>query len=232
MIGRFLNRFQKRIGKHRYVFHHIPKCGGTSVRQALGQWFTCVMDYREASDVGDKFTEFCLNRHDPHLLTPGQILCSHFELDGCHLHERYPEALDPAQFRVITFIRDPLELQLSLYHYELRRGLIPNSVAFEDRIPSHKNYLSHCIPCTEADYKAKLRAYFFIGLVEKSQESFDRLADKLGKPKVQLKNKNRAPRTNAQLSPETLREFRRANSLDYLIYEECVRIYNEGESLA
>lgn len=29
-----------------YIFHHIPKCGGSSIRMILNEWFVVKSDYR------------------------------------------------------------------------------------------------------------------------------------------------------------------------------------------
>lgn len=30
-----------------YVFHHIPKCGGSSINEVLNSWFVTFKDYRD-----------------------------------------------------------------------------------------------------------------------------------------------------------------------------------------
>ena len=48
VLNRLLYRFAKPGSKADpiYVFHHVPKCGGTSMVKALSTWFHPVFDYR------------------------------------------------------------------------------------------------------------------------------------------------------------------------------------------
>ena len=34
-----------------HIFHHMPKCGGTAMRKALGGWFELVMDYISVDEL-------------------------------------------------------------------------------------------------------------------------------------------------------------------------------------
>jgi hypothetical protein len=95
-----------------YVFHHIPKCGGTSLNKVLDSWFTTVKDYRSGWSMN--YPE----KIDIGRLRSCHCLCGHFELDGYYLHQRYPEVFMSSRYRVFTFVRDPLQVQLSLFWYE------------------------------------------------------------------------------------------------------------------
>ncbi|RLD58552.1 MAG: hypothetical protein DRJ01_12415 [Bacteroidetes bacterium] len=45
------NKFKNMVlNKPIYIFHHIPKCGGTSVRKALAKRFIILSDYRPIND--------------------------------------------------------------------------------------------------------------------------------------------------------------------------------------
>ena len=64
----------------------------------------------------------------------------------------------------------------------------------------------------------------FIGIAEFSQESMDKLALLLGKPKRVVPTLNVSPRDGqvAELSPEAIEEFKARNALDYKIYNHCL----------
>jgi len=80
-----------------YIFHHIPKCGGTSILHLLGNWFYVIRDYREgwsmkyptAVDLSTLNSKFCI--------------CGHWEFGGYHLYQRYPEVLDSEKFKILLF---------------------------------------------------------------------------------------------------------------------------------
>jgi GT2 family glycosyltransferase len=212
----FLFNKLKKKGPDLYVFHHIPKCGGTSAREALSRWFTCVPDYKKEATI----EEFRNSRINIKELTPEKILCGHFEYEGCYLHQRYPEVFSDPRFKLISFVRDPLYLQISLYYYEKKIGKRPNTL-LEECILLRQNYMSSIFCCDEMNYKRVLDRYFFFGIAEELQMSFDNLADKLGKPRILVPLLNTTERDNQHLSDDILEKFRERNRLDYLIYEYC-----------
>ena len=124
-----------------------------------------------------------------------------------------------------ALLRHPLEVQLSLHYYELRNQRIDDQASLEKRLLERKNYLASVIPCNESNYQETLDGYFFIGLIEEFQESFDRLADLLNKPRVQLDVLNQSRRKDRKLSPDFLSEFEEFNQLDYKIYNYAQTLY-------
>ena len=202
-----------------YVFHHLPKCGGTASLRAFRQWFRIVYDYRE--DVSPQATTaFLKNKLDLSSLDEHSLLAGHFEVQGAHLHQRYPEVLSEERFRLITFVRDPLEVGLSLYFYE---RAMRDSYAYPGlagRLASLDNYLASIFPCTAADYKAVIDRYFFVGLTECLQESFDLLARMIGKERVVVPVANAVAR-DEDVTEDDVWRFNEKNKLDFKIYAYC-----------
>lgn len=206
---------------YRYIFHHLPKCGGTSALDALTNWFICIKDYPPPWGDEDKpqaYQRFCQNPKNLEKLHHYHILCGHYHVRGSFLFERYPQCLQEDRYRLITFLRDPLQVQLSLHYYELRNQRIDSQMSLEKHLLERSNYLASVIPCDPSNYQEILNRYFFIGLVEEFQESFDRLADLLDKPRIKLDVLNQSPRKEKKLSKEFLSEFKELNQLDYQIY--------------
>ena len=208
-----------------YVFHHIPRCGGSSVNEVLASWFITIKDYRSGwtMDYPEKVN---IER-----LRSAHCLCGHFELDGYHLHQRYPGILGSDRFRLFTFVREPLQVQLSLYRYEKKQKVCTVG-SIEDRLSARPNYVADRLPATQENYKEIIDRYFFVGILEEGQASLDLLARILGKPRKKLPWANRTRKDSGcdevNLSEELIGKFREENVLDYLIYEYCVEKFRKN----
>lgn len=211
-----------------HVFHHMPKCAGTSVRRVLANWFTVVEDYRGGWD-GDQPDP--VNLAD---LTSIHCLCGHFVPS---LPERYPEISKAERFRVFTFLRDPLQCALSLRRYELANrpgaGEDDQVLDIEKFLFRGENPMAKLLGATFDTYEAVLDQYIFVGIFEELQESMNRLADLLGKPTAVLPRLNVTQEfedsSEAQALPtDILAKFREQNALDYLLYEHSLSNFKEN----
>lgn len=199
------------------VFHHLPKCGGASILQVLGHWFVRVEEYRETWSSSHP------PKTDLRSLRSSHCLCGHFELPGAYLHERYPEVLGSPRFRIFTFLREPLQVRLSLDRYEHVHGRRGEG-SLEDRLLARPNYLAGILPATRENYREVLDRYFFIGILEEGQAAVDALAAALGRRSRPLPRLNRTF-GSADVSPALVERFRSLNELDYLIYAHAVERY-------
>lgn len=195
-----------------HVFHHIPKCGGQSILRVLRNWFILIEDYRgesaykEPADLAKLRTIHCL--------------CGHFELEGHHLYERYPEIYGTDKFRLLTFLRDPLETKLSLYRYE--KELYDSKVSLEEHLLTRNNYLASIFPVTFDNYRDVLNQYFFVGIIEEAQASIDLLASLLNKPRQTVPWINKTNKDNergiSNIPGKYIEKFHQENQLDYALY--------------
>ena len=210
-----------------YIFHHIPKCAGTSLISALRRWFFVVKDYTRYYHP-EELPYFIKHPVDIKALRSYHCLCGHFALPETHIHKRYPGVLHNRNFKIFTFIRDPLEVKISLYYYEKKRGQ-REGVSLEQHLLERENYIAGVLDCTLDNYKEVLDRYFFIGITEHVQLSMDKLAKLLNKRKVKLPvlNPSRRDPQVSSLPPEIINRFKAANELDYRIYDYCLTRFHQ-----
>ena len=221
MIDYLRNAYARyRIRYPIYFFHHLPKCGGTSVRQALKSWFHINNDYLDEHET--KVTPPI----DLGTLISHNCVSGHFGHDGQHLAQRYPQVFKGfnarRRYRVFTFIRNPLKMRCSLYRHDLKVGSVEHE-SLVTAIMSYNNYYARIMHIDERTWREQLDRYFFIGNADNLQESFDLLAEQIGKPKLVLPKSNTTKRgksnTQDSLTEEQIAEFKAHNQLDYKIYE-------------
>lgn len=206
-----------------YFFHHLVKCGGTSIKEVIADWFSVQNDYLENSDNLNTFLRHKLNLSN---LVSGSCVIGHFQNDKIHLKNRYPEIFENKQnYRIFTFVRDPLQIRFSMFYYNKKLFDIENINLYDSMKYFPDNFLASLFPCDESNYKEVLDRYFFIGIVENMQESFDKLAIMLNRKKIKLPYANRSEKDSQikELPKDFISVFKENNRLDYLIYEYCVK---------
>lgn len=215
---------------------HIPKCGGTSFTKVLRQWFwPSFHSHYIAHDQGGRMPGhphpvkalLHLSRLKP------MVIHGHFE-DEAGLFDYYPKA---SQF--ITILRDPLEMQLSLYWDHQRRirefGTLywkGQPVAMEyggdlDRwVAERPFYLMPFLPfdLTMENFRERLEQRFVhVGVMEHFQESVNRLAERLGKKPVVVPELNQSPR-ESEPSAAAVQAFKERCALEYAIYDWALEL--------
>lgn len=222
----FYYPFLIKINKNKsgvYVFHHIPKCGGTSVYKSLASWFKVIKDYRVGwSNIF--FSKYTLSSFKSNL-----CLAGHFDTENNYLSERYPEIEQLPDVFLFSFIREPLEQRISLYFFLKKNGL---KLAIDNDLDTflflEENYFAKIFCCDESNYRDKLDRYNYIGVTEELEESFSILARLLNKPALKIGKKNVTRRPKSINVDENLKqEFYSKNSLDLLIYNYCKTKFNK-----
>lgn len=209
-----------------YIFHHLIKCGGTSVVFALKNWFSLKFDYLVNPADIDKFAE---NRCKIENLSSDDCIAGHYEYEKIYIDIRYPEIYTRSnEIKVFMFIRDPLKFVISFYYYAANQGRMQN-IKLAEYIHSNKNLLAYFLNCDETNFKDVLDRYFFIGIVESMQESFDKLAAKLRKRRLLIPFMNESVKDNqiSLIDQTFIENFKAENELDYLIYKYCVEKFNK-----
>lgn len=209
-----------------YIFHHLIKCGGSSLLKVLYNWFNIEVDRLETYGDKESFVKYKINSP---ILFSDTCITSHFQFEGVFLHQRYPELIAKKdEFRVFFFIRDPLKFRISHYYYSKNEPGF-KGFSLKQIISYDKNWISGLLPCDENNYKEVLDRYFFIGIVEKMQTSFDILADLTNKKRMTLPFENVSEKDDQlnEITPEIIEEFKKRNSLDYMVYDYCLEKFNK-----
>jgi hypothetical protein len=205
---------------HSYLFNHIPKTGGTTLRKALAEWFEVVDDYAVGWNPSRK-------PKDPVRfgdLGQNQIVMGHYCTPGRFLDERYPGIFGDPSIRLISVVREPLELSISHYRFVVRKGKNEDNLSLEEHILRHRNIQARFLNCTGANLEERLSDYYFIGCQELLQDSFDLLAEDLGKPPLKLSeySRNIAPscEPKPEVEPKVLEQYLEQNSIDYALHRK------------
>ncbi|MEO8210396.1 MAG: hypothetical protein ABI840_07525 [bacterium] len=207
-----------------FIYHHLMKCGGTSVTRALQNWFQIEFDSLEMSPGINTFIK---KRYNLNAMNSDTCITGHFQYDGINLFQRYPEICTSKNLKAFTIVREPINLLTSLYYYVKSRGGYQGD-SLEDALLHPDNFLAKLFPCTEENYKEILDRYFFIGITERMQESFNKLAVILNKRKIRIPFINISEKDSqiSLLKENVVKEFKEKNKLDYMIYEYCLEKFN------
>lgn len=201
----------------RYVFHHMPKAAGTTCRDVLAGWFELRVDDREPWSEAPPPP-----RVSPDSIGTGELLCGHFNARGYSLRGRYPEMLRDPDWRLITFLRDPLDTAISYHFFERRHRprwdpafLAPDLDAYLEAAPRH---LGEHLASVDDDWRTALERYWFVGTVDRLEECLNWLASALGRPAPSwLPWLNISPDRH-RASPDAVRTFVRRNAEEFEIW--------------
>lgn len=214
---------------------HIPKTAGTSFTDVLRKWFWPGFH-----------AHYFDHQHGRMPLRPRKIkwllhytrlypMCihGHFE-EEAGVYECYPRA---SQF--ITVVRDPLELQLSLFFDHKRRLKEEGGLYWKGKevqmefdgdidqwVEERPSFLLKFFPwaITLDNYQEVINKHFVhIGVTEELQQSINIFAEKLEKKTIEVPHKNISPRTERP-SESAIRKFREKHPLEYALYEYCLRL--------
>lgn len=199
-----------------YLFHHIPKTGGKSCREALSKNFNIIKDYPPPNSK-KMLAKYMRNSVDLDSLVASDVLCGHYNSSGNRLNERYPQLKD-YEHRKISFLRRPLDAATSGVRFGVQRGRFNPDHAGR-LILKRVGYFARILQCTEDNYQQRIDDFFFVGLTERLQESMDRLSDLTSMPRVEVPVINKTdPGIELEIEKRILDQFVEENRLDDRIY--------------
>jgi hypothetical protein len=230
------------------VFNHIPKCYGQSLRVFFREFLATHADYESAFARREDHRAL---PYDVGSLAADDMLIGHFTTHSMHLRERYPDVLANPRFHLFSFVRDPLDRQISQYYYSFRsgrnrRGLTMENHPLSQALAVASNPIAGSFPCDESDCETALARYFFLGVTDRIAESMQVLLERIrrvfenaprtravaraldGLEKMRsrgLPHENRARRDQqaGAIDAGVLETFRQRNTVDYKIYETACR---------
>ena len=197
-----------------YVFHHIPKTAGTTFNAFLSSNFMVFKDYRlgwsnnipKPLDIKNFNENVCIS--------------GHFNFNKNYsVQKRYNDQLIKYKktLKIITFLRDPLELRISLYNYLRKNNQIDEKIKVNDFIFTENNFLANALNCDDSNYKKIICTYFFIGFVDEFEASLDKLAELLNVKYDKIAKKN-ISKKKFTISNDLKEASYEANKLDYKLY--------------
>ncbi len=230
-----------------FVFNHLPKSYGTSLRQFFGRVFGMAEDHTEflgeAGVVDD--LPFATER-----LTADSLLCGHFTHGAFLLPRRYPGVwADAERFQLFTFVRDPLATAVSNFHHVRRHdaAAVAREPGLYESVGSYlaalQNPIAKRLGCDAGSVDAVLGRYFFVGSAEDHVAGLPILLNRMrgvldgAAPSASVARARAAikwlagqplERTNARSASDgdevpgaVAAEFQRVNALDYEIYRRA-----------
>ena len=174
--------------KHKFIFIHIPKCGGTSVEQTLlkneGIPEERILKWNLTHDEQQKFRLW---------YKYGNVDVQHRKID------QYKTENEKKYF-TFTFVRNPWERFLSEYFYIKKKGGC-SCEDFDKKYSTFKHfvinngikccYYAHDFPQIDFVFNSNHgKLTNFVGRCEDMQYDFDYICGKLKIPKTKLPNRN------------------------------------------
>jgi hypothetical protein len=235
--------------KRVFVFNHIGKTAGSTMRQILWHVFDGSRVFM-ATVIGTHVERMAELR--TRLTAPKPDVDAIIAHTGYGVHERLPDGFD---YRLYTMLRDPVERTLSQYYFEIQKERLSASVSlleFLERdlhraynvqagflgglhVQEHLDGLELRRDLFDEDLleraKANLRTHDAIGLTERFDESLLLMGQAFGWPLTQLlyvrKNAGTLRPKRPVLTDEEREAVREHNRLDLALYAYAQELFDE-----
>jgi hypothetical protein len=230
-----------------FLFHHIPKTAGTSFMAYLHNWFHVFSDYQGLYGSRE---DFRMHPVDLNMLSAANVLAGHWNTPPSAIDLRYPNLKGDSRFYFFSFLRDPLQMHISMFNYRWKMDPIDcerheKYSNLSNYIRSVQNEIANLMGCNQYDFENILDRYFFIGVTEKMNESLRVFKNKTlqileqypesamakrqiyiinNKPDLPTQRLNVVNRKEdkSQISQDDVEYFMGRNTLDYEIYKRSI----------
>lgn len=209
-----------------YLFHHMPKCGGTSFAAFLRSVFRVHSDYVGADhqQERDKFEAYIRKPLELGSMTPKDCVIGHYNLRGIFLPERYPH-LTRLEHRKFSILRDPFEAAESGIRYGIMQGWLAPDMSESQRIDlllRRANYFSRVFGVTSKDQIENLFSqYWFIAPLDRMEHVMRIIEGETGKQGNRPTQLNQTKRPQEPSSPNLVEAFYERSTLDYVLYDQA-----------
>ncbi len=204
----------------RLCFVHIPKTAGTTLSSYLQD---SVHQARICPAVDQRELELQLDGLDRYDLLRGHFMLS-----------RLPGTMR-SQFKLITFLRDPIQRAISSYHHWLREPRLRDTVYRSPLFVTHNAQVLTLTPISMLERvslrthldatKALLEDFFFVGVVEHFAESFLALSTLRGLPVASSVRQRNVGHYDTSIPEELIQELIDANWADIELYAYAVDLF-------
>jgi hypothetical protein len=189
--------------------------------------FRIVGDYRLRSSRNRAQWEdpesFRARRFDLDTIGGRDLLCGHFDVPGCRLWERYPEAAD-REVRRIAFLRDPLDRAVSEYFFARKTGVMDlRGETLDAHLEATADPVARYLAPDPADAPQALAGYWHVGTVETLDRDIAALLGRVGAGPGIPARVNATPRPQFDLPNDVVDRFRARNAIDYALHAMAVR---------
>ena len=208
---------------------HLRKCAGTTFRAQLSGAFQNRVLFDYGDEIGSSWPSSILKRaaSEREMYNSSDFLVSNFDLIHGHFYKSKYDSIKVKK-KYITFLRHPVQRVLSNYFYLKRSinrtnpdSLIVNKLGFSleeyVRDPDSCNLQAQFLESTNLD------EFDFVGVVERYDESIDKLSSHLGVYFEQAKAAN--------VNPKKIENYKRDCDIEKLIlkYNEIdLELYKRG----
>lgn len=225
--------------KDEYFFMHMPKTGGTSMRQALNKAFTqeeIFPNRREMKRYNGYPSIRKLLKVDKELLAQKRLLRGHYPFVVA-------DTIMP-NAKKIVFLRSPVERSISfLFHMQRRSPETSLEEILETKARKLSNrqvqfFADNDVACEtfksgEVDQSslenaiANLEKCWFVGITERFDESMNLCRAMLGIDQEEATVRNRGGYEKAQVTDALLSRIKEINALDEQLYRRGLELFDE-----
>jgi hypothetical protein len=208
------------------IFPHIPKCGGTSILQELGEsGLKVYLDYDHPPNPTNAYMQReCGRRNREHQM----LDFSNFDIVFGH----YPiERYNRGSYSYVTLLRDPLERAIS--HFNYWKELPATNMLAVQRNPIISGIQTGTVDFIKFVEQQKLGTFYrrflceahpgnfiLIGLLEEYREFAEQLSNLLGATIDGSTHARPGSSSAAQIEPLKLQIAREMLAPDFALYEE------------